>query len=250
MMNTLFIGHHISFLDCVDSTNNYAAKLINEGHKVEGTVIVADEQHFGRGRGDKKWLSQPGVNLLASFILKPTFIKANHAFALSKIASLGVYNALKRYNIDVEIKWPNDILTAKGKISGILIENQVRGSALHSAILGIGININQVRFPEPGISSLQIETGKAIERNDVLSHLCETLEAAYLRYKANPESIDAEYLERLHGLNQWLTYRFESGIERARMIGISSEGHALMERNSGLGTYSMDQVTLIRSNQT
>lgn len=246
MMNTLFVGHHITFLDCIDSTNNYAAKLINEGHKQDGSVIVADEQTSGRGRGDKKWLSQPGENLLASFILQPSFIAAHEIYALNKIAALAVYQTLAHFGVTAQIKWPNDLLTERGKIAGILIETQIRGSNLTSAIVGIGVNMNQTTFPEEGITSLHQETGHSFDRNELLMRLCEALEATYLRYKANRTNVDEAYLKHLHGFNQWLPYRFNGHIEEARLIGISADGRAQLERKSGLGHYNMDDATLVR----
>lgn len=246
-MNTLFVGHHITFLDCIDSTNNYAAKLINEGHKHEGSVIVADEQTSGRGRDDKKWISQPGENLLMSVILRPHFITAQNTFALNKIAALAVYNTLKSEGVSAMIKWPNDLLTARGKIAGILIETQIRGSQLSSAIVGIGLNMNQAHFSEPGITSMWHESRRVHERQALLKGLCASLEATYLRYKAAPEKVDDAYLAQLYGLNQWLPYRFGPQIEEARLIGLSADGRAHIERRSGVGFYTMDEATLVRN---
>src|ERR1035437_922779 len=107
----------------VDSTNNYASKLLNN-HKVEeGTVIWAEEQTRGKGQEENQWESEKGKNLTFSLGLFPRFLKIEELFYLSKSISLGVAGFLGKYIDRVSIKWPNDIYAGDRKITGILIEN-------------------------------------------------------------------------------------------------------------------------------
>src|SRR6056297_946886 len=175
------IGNKIISLLSVASTNEHARNLVQEGSPEEGTVIIAGEQKKGRGHGKNTWHSKRGKNLLFSIILYPRFILANTQFLLSKTISLGIYDYLCRYVSDVAIKWPNDIYVDDRKIAGILIENDLTGSSLNRSIVGIGININQVKFPEdlPNPVSMTQMIEKELYLKEGLNKLCALLDKRY-----------------------------------------------------------------------
>ena len=95
---------------------------------LEGTTIIADKQTSGRGRMGRAWLSPQG-NLALSLILRPDL---EYLPSLVMIASLAVLRTIKNLtNIDAVIKWPNDVLINGKKVSGILIENEVRNRTIN-----------------------------------------------------------------------------------------------------------------------
>src|SRR5687767_2705494 len=110
-------GNRIIELADTDSTNSYAARLLHNEIPEEGTVILTHFQRAGRGQRGTGWESAPGKNLLASYILYPTFLSPADQFLLNQAITLGVYDFLtEQTSHNVRIKWPNDILVDHSKI--------------------------------------------------------------------------------------------------------------------------------------
>lgn len=130
----------------VDSTNDYAMNLLRSENTSDQTVIVAENQHNGKGQRGKKWQSSSGKDLCMSWILK----SPPHPPAVFNMASaLGLLDGLREVlcNADISIKWPNDIIITQNsipkKISGLLIENNWRGGIWAASIVGIGVNVGE-----------------------------------------------------------------------------------------------------------
>lgn len=124
----------------VTSTNDTAARLAEEGAP-EGTVVIAEYQTHGRGRGRRRWLSPRGKNLLFSILLRPP-LRASEAPWLTRIASRAVSDSLKAlYRLPAEVKKPNDIVVRGKKISGVLVESSSKNDEVEYAIVGIGVNV-------------------------------------------------------------------------------------------------------------
>lgn len=236
-MNTLFVGHKLIQLDSVDSTNKYAAKLLSLPDWVAGTVIVAEEQHAGKGRHDRIWTSEPGQNLTCSVLLKPSFLDSKHTFLLQMMSALAVSDAIN-YMLpnSSEVKWPNDIYIDQKKIAGILTETSFRGSTLTAAIIGIGVNLNQTTFGNFSATSVKNELNAPIDRTTFLELLCSHLEGRYLEMKNRSEKLVKDYHSRLFGLGKPYTYTYKGAtitavLERVQMDGtaqfISSEGQLI-----------------------
>ncbi len=93
------------------------------------------------------WESDHGKNLLASFIFYPNFLNPKNIFLLNMTFSLALYDfANKLLMHDVSIKWHNDLYYKNKKLAGLLIENSIRNNEFNYSIVGIGINVNQVKF--------------------------------------------------------------------------------------------------------
>jgi len=144
----LIIGQNTIYLDKVASTNDYLRELLSNFKPLaEGTAILAEDQYQGKGQRGRSWVSEPGKNLTTSILLKPHFLSVEHQFALSVTIAIATVNWLKsKVNQQVTVKWPNDIYVDSRKITGILIENKLKGSKIEASIVGIGVNINQVNF--------------------------------------------------------------------------------------------------------
>jgi len=168
-------------LDVVDSTNNYAANLLVQTKLVSGTAIMTHFQTGGRGQRGSDWVSEPGKNLLFSIVLNGHFINSENYFLLSKSVAIGINEALEELSGKTGfVKWPNDIYIDQKKIGGILIENQWKGSLLEVAIVGIGINVNQVSFDDlQGVTSLSLLGSKNYDLRLVLTKVFEKIEFYY-----------------------------------------------------------------------
>ena len=186
-LNTQFTGKVFIHLSSVDSTNNYASKLLNEEVE-DGTVIIADYQTNGRGQYDRAWLSNTGENLLCSIIYKPTFLHASNVHQMHWVVSAAIFDWLDELSFtELSIKPPNDVYFQKRKLGGILIQNSIQKNVVQHSIIGIGINVNQTMFdpslPNP-VSMKQI-SGRDWDISSCLNGLLIHLEQWYLRLKGN-----------------------------------------------------------------
>ncbi len=141
-LNMTKFGSEIHHLSVVDSTNNYAAKLISEGKLQNGAVIMADFQTNGRGQRGNTWQSVSAENLMFSLVFQPISITLDQQIRISWYTALVWVKCLQRFSIEAKIKWPNDIFVATEKIGGILIEQQIQGNTIAWSIVGCGINVN------------------------------------------------------------------------------------------------------------
>ena len=144
-LKTDFIGQKVIAYPSLTSTNDIAKREAKKGAR-EGTVVVAEEQTAGRGRLKRAWLSPKG-SIALSIILHPTPAQLP---SLIMLASLAVAHCIEKVSgLKAQIKWPNDVLINGKKVCGILIESDVRGSAVDYAVIGIGLNVNLQarRFP-------------------------------------------------------------------------------------------------------
>lgn len=236
MTKSLFIGTTKVHLNEVDSTNNYARRLIQDKMPIEGTVITADVQTNGRGQRSKKWETEANLNLTCSYILHPAFLAAENQFALSAAAALAVFKTVSKFlpNEPIKIKWPNDVLVNQKKIAGILIENNLRGMNLHTSIVGIGLNVNQVSFREvfkaTSIKLLSQET----DLNLVLESLNENLEKYYLRLRdGRRTTILSEFNSHLFGVGEKLKISINEKEEDIEVISVLETGEIQLKRNDG-----------------
>jgi BirA family biotin operon repressor/biotin-[acetyl-CoA-carboxylase] ligase len=129
-----------SFIE-VSSTNDVAKKLAVKGAR-EGVVVLAEKQSSGRGRYGRSWFSPEG-GVWLTIILRPRIL-VDEAYKLTFMAGVAVANVLRKYGICPLIKWPNDVVVDGKKISGILTEVNSKKDFVDFALVGIGINVNNV----------------------------------------------------------------------------------------------------------
>lgn len=244
LASNLFIGSTKIELEQTDSTNNYARTLVHDKLPLEGTLIVADEQFQGRGQRSNSWVSEAGLNLTCSYILRPVFLAAKDQFLLSAVTALAVADVVASFLGDekeVKIKWPNDILVDGEKIAGILIENTLRGTQLETSIVGVGLNVNQVEFPkEIMATSLQLLLEKETSISDVLELLNQKLEKYYLTLRNGGFSPLMEMMnERLFGRNEKLNLEINGTETEVEILQVMPSGQLELLRNDGQITLHM-----------
>ena len=138
-LSTKVVGRHIVYRERVDSTNNVAKKLADEGAP-EGTIVVAEEQTGGRGRINRSFLSPFAKGVLFSLILRPN-IPPMEVSKMTLLAAVAVARAIRHHGLtDCGIKWPNDILVKGRKMVGILTELNGSAEKVNYIIMGIGVN--------------------------------------------------------------------------------------------------------------
>lgn len=246
---TLFTGQQLIRLESVDSTNTYAKELLaNFKPLAEGTVILAEKQHSGRGQGENRWISDSGQNLTFSLVLYPVFLQPARQFSLSKTIALAISDFLQRETVQkVCIKWPNDLFVNDHKVGGILIENSISGNLIRYSIIGIGLNINQTDFGTlPQAASLKSLTGKTFDRDQCLARLCESIEARYLQLRANHTSqLDRDYLDRLYRLGETHLYKTSAGLIKGTITGVSETGKLCLDTASGTTEFDLKEIAYL-----
>ncbi len=174
-------GRRIFHFFKVDSTNNVAMRLGEEGEP-QGAVVIAEEQTAGRGRAGRAWISERSAGIHVSVLLRPTLPTA-HAPTLTLAAGLAAREVIaQQTGLAPDIRWPNDVLVGGLKVCGILTEMRAEPDRVHFAVIGIGINVNQSRMPAELVdiaSSLRIVTGRTHSRAEVLIQLLRELERYY-----------------------------------------------------------------------
>ncbi|GGD32829.1 biotin--[acetyl-CoA-carboxylase] ligase [Flavobacterium orientale] len=164
-------------LNATTSTNDFLKQLYASQVVDNFTVVTAFQQTSGKGQMGSKWESEAGKNLTMSILVKDVLVDAQQIFHLNVAVTLAVAMALKEFKInDVQIKWPNDIMSGNFKIGGILIENNFKSDGEIVSFVGIGLNINQLQFDQlPKASSLQIQMKKAYDIDSIRDEIVHQL---------------------------------------------------------------------------
>ncbi|MBN2214423.1 MAG: biotin--[acetyl-CoA-carboxylase] ligase [Bacteroidales bacterium] len=235
--------------DILASTNDLAVQLAISGDAVEGTVIMADFQTKGKGQRNSQWISEKGNNLTFSILLFPAFLNPAGNFFLSMALSLGIIDMLHSYKINAGIKWPNDIYTGKGKIAGILIENAIQVDKIRYSVLGTGLNVNQVIFPEdiPNPTSMRIEIKTVHHLETVLKRSLESIEKWFIQlYEQNFDEIKRRYEQQLLFRGQVREFYADDRVFSGTIKGINDAGQLIItDRFNKTRTFNFKEVTYI-----
>ena len=218
-------------LEQIDSTNAYLQRKLSETD-IRDWVVSTDEQTAGKGMGSNGWESEARKNLTFSLALDMSFLPAERQFLLSEAVPLGIVKVLDRL-LSVEklfIKWPNDIYYDGHKLAGILINSTIKANMMDTSIIGIGLNVNQMKFkdwPTHPISLKQI-TGKDYELQPLLEQISESIVAEVERLKKNSPAIEQDYLSRLFRYRTWADYQVGEKALRLFMTGIDPFGRLML----------------------
>lgn len=191
---------------------------------------MAVRQTAGKGQRGAIWESEAGKNLTCSVLLYPVFLEPQRQFLLTVAVSVAVAQALEDYtSAPVRIKWPNDIYVGNRKIAGMLIENQLKGKRWKSAIVGLGVNINQDVFPESiaeRATSLKIVTGVAHDLGGLLSKLCHYIGRAYgLLQRQGEAELREAYNTRLFARGERRNFLVEGDVEvKGKILSVNDVG--------------------------
>ena len=164
------------YFEATDSTNSAALSWLDEGAP-DGAIVFANHQRSGKGRLQRRWITNPGSALALSMIMKPTLQEKEYIQLFSAVAALALVKTLKeKYQIAAQIKWPNDVLIDRKKCAGILLEAAWQGQELAGIVIGIGVNIFPASLPPADLllfpaTCVQNHTQLSIERFDFLGNL-------------------------------------------------------------------------------
>jgi len=234
-----------------DSTNRVAMDLGYAGEP-EGTVVMAEAQTAGRGRVGRSWHSEKGTGLYFTVLLRPKLAPAQ-APLLTMLAGVSAHAAIaEQTGLVPELKWPNDLLLNGKKLGGILTEMHAEPSAVRFVIVGIGINVNQEKFPlelASTATSIRKESGRMSYRLELLVRLLTQFESDYNRFLREGPSFVVERFESVSSFAKGRRVRVDTGTEWYTGVtaGLSPEGLLLVSRDNGaLTTVIAGDVTEVR----
>jgi BirA family biotin operon repressor/biotin-[acetyl-CoA-carboxylase] ligase len=220
---TIF-DEHLHHFYKIASTNT-AAMAAAADDAPQGSVFLAEEQTAGRGRGANSWQSPRSTGIYCSVIVRPA-LPPSEILVLSLAAGLAVRDAIQQVDSRVtpDLKWPNDILIGD-KVCGILTEMNAEVTRVRYIVVGIGINVNQVRFPkELQATSLRLVTGSEWSRVELAAALLKSLDREYRQLLDDPNARES-ILKRFAANSSWV---------QGKAVRIEENGSAFEGTTEGL----------------
>jgi BirA family transcriptional regulator, biotin operon repressor / biotin---[acetyl-CoA-carboxylase] ligase len=230
-------GKRIYHFFKTDSTNRVALELGHAGEP-EGAVVLAEEQSAGRGRAGRTWSSERAAGIYVTLLLRPKLAPVQ-APLLTMMAGLSAHAAVEAVTgLAVDLKWPNDLIICGKKAGGILTEMHAEPGQVRFVIVGIGLNVNQEKFPGELASiatSLRLETGKPQSRMELLVRLLREFESDYNRMSREGIGSVVKRFEVISSYAHGKRVRVTNGTESyvGTTAGLGPEGLLQVERDDG-----------------
>jgi len=247
-LKTKMLGHNIHAFRKVQSTNTTAHQLA-DNKAPDGTLVISEIQTKGRGRMGRSWHSIENVGLYCSIILYPK-INPNIAPGLSLITAVALAETIAKYeNLDIGVKWPNDVLISGKKTAGILTELSAEFGRTHFVIIGVGVNINHRKkdFPEElrgKTTSLRLMLKQNIRRVEFLQKFLLNLETEYFVFKnAGLAGVRKKILRFSSLINKEITLKMGRKSISGRVIDINESGQLVMETKDGIRLFYAGEVS-------
>jgi BirA family biotin operon repressor/biotin-[acetyl-CoA-carboxylase] ligase len=235
----------------IDSTNRAALEL-GYADEPEGSVVLAEEQTAGRGRAGRSWHSERAAGIYVTLLLRPR-ISPVQAPLLTMMAGLSAHAAIQaQTGLQPDLKWPNDLILNGKKLGGILTEMHAETTLVRFVIIGVGINVNQEKFPGElsGIgTSLRLETGKPQSRLELLARLLREFETDYNRFLREGAASVIERFTQVSSYARGKRVRVTNGNESFVGVtaGLRPEGLLQVQQDDGtLATVLAGDVTELR----
>ncbi len=227
--------------DKLPSTNEYIKEHVHEMHNFDS--VYTSNQTEGRGRNGHTWVSEPGRNAAFSILIKESHIVARYNL-VSIITGIAVSNYLENIGMpNVQLKWPNDVLVDGKKICGILLE----GKLPEYIILGVGINVNQMKFEGFEATSIKNVLDLKVQPSLVAADI-ETLILDYISDVGdNLEEYIDEYNDKDYLLDKNISFTYQGKNLEGTARGINLDGSLKVEYNGENININSDEVNIIRT---
>jgi len=227
--------------DAIDSTSSEVFRRAAAGDPGD-LWVVAGRQLKGRGRRNRAWTSEPG-NLYASLLLRPP-VSVAKAGELSFVAAVALYDAVaavaSALSPKLALKWPNDLLVAGRKLSGILLESSARaGAPLEAVVIGFGVNCashpESVDYP---VTSLAAE-GAVVSPADLFEALMASFGATYGNWALGEgfAAVRSLWVARAAGIGEAITVRLPNREIRGTFEALGPDGALAVRGADGALTH-------------
>ncbi len=243
------VGRGIEVHDSIGSTNDQARGLLDEPD-AEGRAVVAEVQTAGRGRRGRTWVSRAGVNLTVSVGFRLRLTAATSSL-ISLAAALAARDACGSV-ASIGLKWPNDLVSSSGaKVGGLLIETELEGDLIATAVIGLGINVNWRRVDMPPeiasvATSLADEAGAAVDRAALLARLLDALDDEIVQLEDGRSPLDRY---RAACVTLGTDVEVEAGGARVwgRAVDIDAGGALMVQTTDGPVTLTSGEIVAVRA---
>jgi len=237
-------------LNATASTNTFLKELSDNQSLTDFTIVVTENQLEGKGQRGNMWQVESGKNLTFSVLINNFQKRNKNIFVLNILVALAIVDVLKDYQLpDLKIKWPNDILSEKKKIGGILIENSFKGNNEILSIIGIGLNVNQLNFDNlPQASSMAKIAHTFFDKEELMKAIVLKMKFLLADLKNRKES---EYWESYHQylfmIGKTAVYENKMGKRFCGIIQkVSEEGKLLLlEEDDVLAEYDIKEIKML-----
>ncbi|MDO5719049.1 MAG: biotin--[acetyl-CoA-carboxylase] ligase [Tissierellia bacterium] len=169
------------YLEKIDSTNSF---LKRNSDKFNRLIVTTNNQTKGRGKRERRWISNPGKSLICSILLKPDK-EINKLQYLTLVTAASIHKALLNFDIKTLIKKPNDLYLNNKKLCGILCELSHINNKIEYLIIGFGLNVNEEFFNINGATSLFLEKKKRYDLREILTSILFEFEILYTKFLRN-----------------------------------------------------------------
>lgn len=256
----------IVFLPSVDSTNNYVKSLAGRSALPHLYTVCTWCQTAGRGQQGNSWESEQGKNLSFTTVLDASSLSQERLWLVSEVCALAVAETLREFEIEAEVKWPNDVYVGDKKICGILIETVLQGKAVRCCLAGIGVNVNQTIFRSdaPNPVSMKNITGREYDKEDVLRRIISALDRLWQQAEDDESALRTLYMSRLYrrkGL--WLWRRREADAAPVQIVlqpapdafaagieNVDVQGRLVLRQQDGtLETFCFKEIQYVFDNE-
>ena len=181
-LKTSFLGKNIVYHEEIDSTQDEAKRLAKQDKATNGMYIVTDNQTKGKGTKGRTWYGGEYENICGTFVLTPNCNIKQIENLTILIAQCLIKTIKDLYDIKLDIKYPNDVMCNRKKVSGILTESVTNKEVVKYIFIGIGIDVNQIIFTpeiEQIATSLKKEYNKEFNREEIISSFFNIFEKEY-----------------------------------------------------------------------
>jgi BirA family transcriptional regulator, biotin operon repressor / biotin---[acetyl-CoA-carboxylase] ligase len=238
----------LRFYQTIGSTSDVALAWATDGAR-DLSLVCAEEQTQGRGRGDRHWVTNSESALAFSLVLRPGEKESANVQFYAVLGVLAVSQVLEAMGLHPQIKWPNDVLLNRKKVCGILAESVWMGERVDSVVLGIGINVRPESIPEAErlmfpATSLESELNRSMERETILRDVLYAL--LEWRPRVGSEEFMQAWEERLAFRGEAVTVSAEEKlICRGQVIGLERDGGLrLLGENGKIVSVQFGEVNL------
>lgn len=230
----------------IDSTNNRAKQLAASG-AAHGTLVVARSQTGGKGRFGRRFHSPEAGGIYMTLLLRPR-LPAERAVMITSMTAVAVARAIERLaDVQVQIKWVNDLYIQGRKVCGILCEAGMdfESGHLDYAAVGIGVNTARMAFP-PELQDIATSVGnvcgKDISKNRLIAEICNSMEELYAQLGDGGFMAESRARSNVIG-RRILVLR---GDERfpAKALDIDDEGSLVVETEDGVRTVRSGEISI------
>jgi BirA family biotin operon repressor/biotin-[acetyl-CoA-carboxylase] ligase len=234
------------------STNTLVKSYLQDRKLNDFSLVYTDHQTRGRGQMGSDWSSEKAKNIACSLYKEFNGVRIDEQFIISMIVSLSIAEALEELMVlNIRIKWPNDIYALNKKIAGVLIETTMSGTEISSAIIGVGINVNQQDFTQlPNATSLISILGKPTDRSYLLHLYLEKFVKWYEKIDKGYDFIKTAYEAKLYRKDKVSLFNAKDiGRVNGIIKGVNQKGQLLVDIDTkGLMTFNLKELQLLSSN--